>query len=277
MRVQAATVDIKFFERLVPHQHRELCRVMTYSYVPKGVNVFSQGDIGTTFYVIYRGAAKVYVKEALTDPPPTSILPLPPSKQLGTCVCVLEDGDSFGELALMGNGIRNATVMTAMPTILFKVEKDAYEGSLQKLHESDLQTRMDFLEGVFVFSDWPQHDLRKIAYVVTPRRYEKNTCIIKQGESSDAMYFLFEGTCRVLQTMPLSSRQHQMLGGRGAGSGQQVLDIGTLTKHQYFGERALLDKGEHTACVVAITPASAPFPPVPAARARTERVGTRRR
>lgn len=56
--------------------------------------------------------------------------------------------------------------------------------------------------------------------------------------------------------MPLSSWQHQMLGGRGAGSGQQVLDIGTLTKHQYFGERALLDKGEHTACVVAITPVS---------------------
>mgnify|MGYP006136549349 CR=1 FL=1 len=36
--------------------------------------------------------------------------------KLGTCVVTLKDGDSFGELALMGNGIRSASVVTAMDT-----------------------------------------------------------------------------------------------------------------------------------------------------------------
>ena len=57
-------------------------------------------------------------------------------------MCVLEDGDSFGELALMGNGIRQASVVTAMPTHFFKIDRDVYELSLQKLHESELLQRM---------------------------------------------------------------------------------------------------------------------------------------
>ena len=41
-------------------------------------------------------------------------------------MCVLEDGDSFGELALLGNGFRNATVITALPTMFFKIEKETH-------------------------------------------------------------------------------------------------------------------------------------------------------
>ena len=43
----------------------------------------------------------------------------------------------------------------------------------------------------------------------------------------------------------------------GDGSGASVLELGELTVHQYFGERALLEgkhKGTHTASVVSITP-----------------------
>jgi len=253
--LQDATADVKFFERLTSAQHLELCRVMTHERLDKEECVFSQGDEGTTFYVIYLGATKVYIKElggAL-------------ARSKGACVCVLEDGDSFGELALLGNGIRNATVVTAIPTILLKVEKDAYEQSLQKLHEADLQQRMIFLQRVFIFSDWTEQDLRKIAYVMTPRKFEKNTTVIKQGEGTDSMFFLVEGTCRVLQRMSLSGRQLEMLGLGTAGSCSprsgsssprvpHVLEICRLNQHQYFGELAMLDKGEHTASVVTVTP-----------------------
>jgi len=245
--LQQATEDVKFFERLTPIQYKQLCRVMTHERLDREQVVFTQGEEGTTFYIIHWGAAKVYVSDADTLPP-------------GQCVCVLEDGDSFGELALHGNGIRNASVVTATSTLLLKVELEDYQQSLLQMHEADLQERIEFLSRIFIFSDWPESDLRKVAYVMTSRKFEKNTTIIRQGTQTDSMYFLAEGVCRVLQNVPLTARQHEMLGGKSSrqrsGGGEsspkseQLLEVCRLNQYQYFGELALLDKGDHTASVV---------------------------
>jgi CRP-like cAMP-binding protein len=245
--IKQATADVKFFERLSTEEHHELCRVIEHTYLPKGHTIFEQGDEGSTFYIIYMGAAKVYVAYATaapaahqTDPKPLRSLEsfnhpfsafesdatsslgrsaagapaaaAPPAAaqplhKLGTCVCLLEDGDSFGELALMGNGVRQASIETAMDTHLLKIDKDVYEQSLHKLHEAELQLRMEFLRGVFIFSDWSDEDLRRISYVMTSRRYEKNKTIIAQGDHTDSIFFLKEGGCRVLKRMQISQRQ----------------------------------------------------------------------
>ena len=171
--VQRATAEVKFFTQLKPQEHMELCRVMTFELVPKDTAVFSQGDEGTTFYVIHLGAAKVLVHDWRS------------TKAHGTCVCTLEDGDSFGELALLGNGIRNATVMTAMPCQLLKVEKEAYERSLQKLHEAELRRRIAFLQRIFLFSEWADEDLRRLAFVLTRKRFEKASTILSPSVAPD--------------------------------------------------------------------------------------------
>ena len=149
----------------------ELCRTITARHFCKDEAVFEQGQHGSTFYIIYSGAVRVFVSDAnatgagasagavpsvgataaprfrgtmgqapgtapTAEPGPASRTPtrrrLPgaepdPSEHeaFGTCVCVLEDGDSFGELALLGNGKRAATVLPAMDTILLRVEKEA--------------------------------------------------------------------------------------------------------------------------------------------------------
>jgi CRP-like cAMP-binding protein len=103
------------------------------------------------FYVVFSGQVKVYV-DTITNPG---------SAPLSTCVGVLEDGDSFGELALLGDGIRNATVTTSVVTRLLTIEKAAYETSLMRLHETELSARMVALRRVFLFSEWDDADLRR--------------------------------------------------------------------------------------------------------------------
>ena len=236
--IEGATADVKFFERLSRDQHLELCRVMTHELVDKESVVFSQGDEGTTFYIIYKGAATVYVPDDDREKGQGSLGQAATALQSlarrrgsvvtadglrlarqQTCVCMLEDGDSFGELALLGSGVRQATVVTAMATRFLKIEKEAYERSLQKLHEAELQQRVAYLQGVFVFSDWSDDDLYKLAYVMSSRRYEKNATIIAQGETTDSLFFVKAGTCRVLKRLVLSARHQLMLGSpRGAPS-----------------------------------------------------------
>ena len=154
--------------------------------------------------------------------------------QQGACVCVLEDGDSFGELALLANGIRHATVITAMPTQLLKVEKDAYKRSLQKLHEADLRQQMHFLQRVFLFSDWTENDLSQLAKVITRKKYEKNATLIRQGESTDNMYLLVNGRCRVLKSMNLSGTQQGMLSTMGSTAGGSAAFASASTPSSSF-------------------------------------------
>ena len=211
-----ATADTKFFQRLSPEQHRELCRVMQPTFVPQDTLVFQQGDEGKSFYVIYHGAAKVYVKHPPKVVKPTlSMMDLNPKKlgaqaaiarkldsnrtqaglhiaiekseeeeeqaKLGSYVCALEDGDSFGELALTGVGKRQASVQAAMPTHLLEICKVEYDRCLRELHEAELDRRVKFVRSIWIFESWSEAELRRISEVMTTRQYEKNTTIIKQA------------------------------------------------------------------------------------------------
>ena len=135
--------------------------------------------------------------------------------KLGSYVCALEDGDSFGELALSNVGKRQASVQGAMPTQLLEIrlhrrllerrqredageppqvervgrrelrpdraDKVEYDGCLHELHEAELDRRVKFMRTIWIFESWSEAELRRISEVMTTRQYEKNTTIIKQA------------------------------------------------------------------------------------------------
>ena len=182
-----ATADIKFFQRLTRKQHEEICREMKHEIVPAATTLFEQDDEGSTFYVVYCGCCKLYA----TDPKIGS------GKR--TCVGTMEDGSAFGELALLGNGKRSATAFMTSTTIIFRVEKESYVKTIQKLHAQELDEIIAFLQGIFIFDTWTRDELRRVASCTVRRRYERNATILTQGTQSDGMYFLMRGRARVIK------------------------------------------------------------------------------
>ena len=152
-----ATADIKFFQRLTQSQHVELCREMGHIVVPGETTLFKQGDEGSTFYIVYRGCCKLYASDASLN-------------WTRTCVGKMEDGSSFGELALLGNGKRSASAVTTSTSIVFTVEKISYERTLQKVHEQELDSVITFLRSIFLFQGWSDEELRRLASCTTRRR-----------------------------------------------------------------------------------------------------------
>ena len=157
--------NVKFFRQIEdPKLHLELCRHITCKTSPP-MNPSLLRATKARHYIIYSGAVKVMVKDKESHD--------------ASCVCVLEDGDSFGELALLGNGLRAATVQPSMPTQLLLVEKHAYDESLQRMHESELEERMRF-QRIFIFSQWTDEDScglprssRAKVFLKTPRSFHK--------------------------------------------------------------------------------------------------------
>ena len=96
---------IPLFDSLEPDERAAIARWFELEDVSAGVKLTGEGATGYSFYVLCDGAATVSID--------------------GSDVRPLVPGDFFGELALLGDGRRTATVTTAAPSrvlVLFGTE-----------------------------------------------------------------------------------------------------------------------------------------------------------
>jgi ATP-binding cassette subfamily B protein len=84
--------------------------------VQKGYEVIKQGDPGDAFYLIAQGKVSVWKKKAL----------------MKSKVAELKPDDFFGEMALISNEPRNATVVADEITELFVLQRYDFDKILMK-------------------------------------------------------------------------------------------------------------------------------------------------
>ena len=95
---------VDFFTPLTIGQlEKILPAIMLYSY-DKGETVFSQGQKGDAFYIVYQGSAEIRLRQWLVL-----------SKKIAT----MKAGDFLGEIALISDEPRTASVVCAEPTLMF--------------------------------------------------------------------------------------------------------------------------------------------------------------
>lgn len=83
-----------------------LARLSKVVAIPRGERVFAEGDGGDRFYIIESGAVDVTIR--------------------GEFVCTLSAGDSFGEIALLRDIPRTATITTIEDVVLRAIERHQF-------------------------------------------------------------------------------------------------------------------------------------------------------
>ncbi|MBI3970790.1 MAG: Crp/Fnr family transcriptional regulator [Chloroflexi bacterium] len=109
--VARALRRVPLFESLSDGQIDELTRVARRQRFDRDQIVFYQGDCGDTFYVVLAGQVKVSVSS--------------PDGQEAILV-ILDDGESFGELALLDDQPRSATIEATRPTEVLALRKSDF-------------------------------------------------------------------------------------------------------------------------------------------------------
>lgn len=111
MRPAELLAQIPLFQGLVDDDLEALATRLTERSFAAGDMVFSQGDLGSSMYLVRSGAVQVFLPSAAPDGPPVVL------KDLRT-------GEYFGELALFDDKPRSASVRALVETVLFELTRD---------------------------------------------------------------------------------------------------------------------------------------------------------
>jgi len=131
-----------------------------------GDTIIKQGEEGDNFYLVFNGACDVYLNKGGEE------------KLVLSCF----EGDSFGELALLYNAPRAATVKASSDCTLYAVDRITFKFIMMDTTMSKRQTYEGFLEKVPLLSSLTANERRTVADALKPTTFSDNDVIIHQHD-----------------------------------------------------------------------------------------------
>ncbi|XP_025231926.1 cAMP-dependent protein kinase type II-alpha regulatory subunit isoform X4 [Macaca mulatta] len=190
-------------------------------------HVIDQGDDGDNFYVIERGTYDILVtKDNQT-------------RSVGQ----YDNRGSFGELALMYNTPRAATIVATSEGSLWGLDRVTFRRIIVKNNAKKRKMFESFIESVPLLKSLEVSERMKIVDVIGEKIYKDGERIITQGEKADSFYIIESGEVSILIRSKTKSNKD---------GGNQEVEIARCHKGQYFGELALVTNKPRAASAYAV-------------------------
>ena len=153
-----------------------------------------------------------------------------------TKVTEYKDQGYFGELALLYDQPRSATIVCSSPSggrlccmhrRLFQRVVITQAHQRRKMYE-------EFLASVPLLKEsMSEYQRSQVASSLTSRTYQNGECVFRQNDEANGIYFVEAGWVRIVQRDEEEDNEDE-----------EARELGKLTRGDYFGELALVNKGE---------------------------------
>ena len=117
----------------------------------------------------------------------------------------LEVGKSFGELALIKNKPRAATIVCRQNCSFAVMDRNDYKKVLGKLEQKNMNRLTDFLYSLPFFLNWRRGSLQKFQYFLSHKQYIRNQTVFKENEPSSHVYIVLNGEFEISITHTFSA------------------------------------------------------------------------
>jgi len=185
-----------------------------------GEAVIKQGDAGAVLYVLEEGKLdchKVFNKDE--EP-----------KFLKT----YEPGEAFGELALLYNAPRAATITAKTDAICWELDRATFNHIVKDSAQKKRDKYDDFLLTVKILASIDSYERAKIADVIQEKDFSAGEKVIIEGETGSTFYLVISG----------EAYAEKVVDGRAK-------EVYKYSAGDYFGELALLKNEPRAATIVA--------------------------
>lgn len=183
-----------------------------------GTRIIKEGEDGAHVFIIEKGN------------PVCSKMIQGESKVVKTC----EPGDVFGELALLYNAPRAATVDSVDDCLCWRLDRETFNQIVKRSSTTRRTSYMSAVKEVSLFMSLDEYERGQLAEVLKREDFKKDDVIVKQGDEGDKMYIVETGALVAMKSV----------------AGAEATQVLTYKDGDYFGELALLSKQPRAASVI---------------------------
>lgn len=177
--------------------------------------IIKEGDQGSHMFVSAKGRFEVSVKGK-------------------GVVNTFEDVRIFGELSILYNAQRNATIKALKAGRVWVLDRSDFQKVNIRSEIREQDEMLDFLKNVPKLNKVGQEVLQKVTRLLKVKFFQPGTTIVKEGDQGDMFYIIRVGTVTI-------SKEKEGV-------------VANYKKGEFFGERALLQDEVRQATVTADSP-----------------------
>lgn len=144
----------------------------------------------------------------------------------------LNAGSNFGELALMYDCPRSASIESETDSVVFSLDRLSFKKFIMFVNESELDVNIKILKKVPIMQGLSDKVLSKVSESLLRENFDAGKVIIKEGDAGNVFYMVEEGSVDV------------------SAAGEFVR---TMEQGAFFGEQALLNDAPRSATCTAKT------------------------
>jgi len=224
--IEESIKDSALFSQLNSKQFRIVVDAMKKKTFVSNENIVTQNEYGEYFYILEKGTCDCFVKPANAK-----------NGEEGILVKQFIGGECFGELALMYNRPRGATVKATSPCTCWCLDRVTFRRTL--LTEEGYKQRAfeKFLKRVTLFGNLDRVCIAKIADAVEEKTFKANQQIIRQGDEGEYFYVIVNGrvvssVMKSLHEKPEFSRIYQ----EGDVFGERSILLNEPSRESFYAE-----------------------------------------
>lgn len=181
-----------------------------------GDKVIQQGDDGDELYVVESGTLSCYRVMAKGEEP--------------TFLKKYEQSDAFGELALLYNAPRAATIVSDSVATLYSLDRATFNAIVKDSAAKKREKYEEFLKSVPLLSNMEDYERQKIADAVRERKFADGEFVIREGELGNVFYLLSEGEAIATKTLEAGKRSHNTINTRQGSRRDHEIQEGRLLR-----------------------------------------------
>ncbi|CAD8112930.1 unnamed protein product [Paramecium sonneborni] len=139
--------------------------------------IFKQGDKGSLYFIIERGQCEIIINDKVKK--------------------ILRFGESFGELALLYNVPRSASVKALGDCAFWAMDKNIFRKGIELISLKDYEENKEFIQKVKCFQSFTDDQRKAITSVLIRLNYQAGMKIVDEGDQSDPFFIIKKGEVEI--------------------------------------------------------------------------------
>lgn len=221
-RIQEKVLQSFLFNQLDEKDLNTVINAMEENNFKEGEKVIRQGEKGDVLLLIEKGKLDCF-KILKKDEEPTFIKTYLP-------------GEAFGELALLYNAPRAATIIANENCLLWALDRETFNHIVKDAAMKKREKYEKFLRNIEILSNMDGYEITQICDALKREVFDSGDYIIRQNDVGDKFYILEEGEAIATKMMEDNKKEQLVL---------------TYTQGGYFGELSLIKNELRAANVIA--------------------------